>query len=81
MPLDARPIAIKIAVLSFFALSIIGICCGHLPYTICTRAIAGALVIYISAVVAVKIINVVLLDVIISKFLNHQEKRKNEPEY
>jgi hypothetical protein len=81
MPLDVRPIAIKIAVLSFFILSVIGICCGLTPPTICTRAIAGAFVIYIAASVTVKIINVVLLDAIISKFLNHQEKRKNEPQY
>ena len=81
MPLDVRPIAIKIAVLSFFALSIIGICCGHSPFTICIRAIAGAFIIYIVSAVAVKIINVVLFDAIISKFLNHLDKRKNEPEH
>ena len=65
MPLDARQIAIKIAVLSFFALSIIGICCGLSPYTICMRAIIGTLVIYAAVVITIKIINVVLLDAII----------------
>jgi hypothetical protein len=78
--LDVRANAIKIAVLSFFALSIIGICCGLTPYTICVRAIIGAFVIYVAVVITIKVINIVLLDAIISKFLDHQRRQKNEPE-
>jgi uncharacterized Tic20 family protein len=81
MPLETRQIAIKIAVLSFFALSIIGVCCGLAPSTVCERAIIGTFVIYIASTITIKIINIVLLDVIISKFMNHQRKQKNEPEY
>jgi Ni,Fe-hydrogenase I cytochrome b subunit len=81
MPLDVRANAIRIAVLAFFLLCIIGICCGLAPYTICSRAIIGAFAVYIAAAVTVKIINVVLLDVLITKFLDNQKRQKNEPEY
>jgi len=81
MVLDVRANAIKIAVLSFFALSIIGICCGLTPYTVCVRAIICAFVVYVVSAITIKVINVVLLDAIISKFLNRQGRQKNEPEY
>jgi len=78
MPLDTKQLAIKIAVLSFFALSITGLCLGISPYVICVRAIGGAIIMYVGSTIAIKIINVVLFDVIINRILNHQDEQKNE---
>ena len=47
MPLEAKPIAMKCAVLAFFGLGIAGMTYGLSPGTCCARACVGAIIAYI----------------------------------
>ncbi|MFC1763400.1 hypothetical protein ACFL6U_15145 [Planctomycetota bacterium] len=60
MPLAAKPIAVKCAVLAFFGLSLAGMAYGLSPGTCCARACAGAVIAYIGAKLGVKAINIIL---------------------
>ena len=76
MPLDARLIATKIAVMFFFTLGLIGSAVGLSPFTTCKRALAGALLAYLVTILAVKAINAILLDAIITKRLEREKERE-----
>ena len=78
MPLHVRSIAVKIAVISFFALSLIGWISGLSPFTCCKRALAGAFITYIVAALAVKAINAVLISAIITKQVNQRKETNND---
>ena len=78
MPLHVRSIAVKIAVISFFGLSLIGWISGLSPFTCCKRALAGALITYIVASLAVKAINAVLISAIITKQVNQRKETNND---
>jgi len=67
MPLNVRKVAVNLAVLCFFILSIITMISGLSPFTCCKRAIAGAVIIYIAAGITVRLINMILVDAMISK--------------
>ena len=60
MPLEAKPIAVKCAVLAFFGLGIAGMTYGLSPGTCCARACVGAIIAYIGAKLGVKAINAIL---------------------
>ena len=79
MPLNVRSIAVSMAVTSFFGISVIGMCCNLSPFTCCKRAVIGTIFVYIAASVAVKIINSVLMDAMITREVVQklqQQKRK-----
>ena len=78
MPLHVRSIAVKIAVIAFFGLSLIGWLSGLSPFTCCKRALAGAIITYILAGLAVKLINAILLSAIITKQVNQQKGKDND---
>ena len=71
MPLHARSIAVSIAVICFFGLSIIGWVSGLSPFTCCKRALLGAVVSYIAASLAVKVINAILTNAMIMSRIGH----------
>ncbi len=73
MLLNVRPIAVSIAVICFFGLSIIGWVSGLSPFTCCKRGLGGAVLAYIAAVLAVKAINAILLNAMISSQMNRQK--------
>jgi hypothetical protein len=75
MPLNVRPIAVSIAVICFFALSLIGWANGLSPFTCCKRALAGAAIAYIAAALAVKAINAILMNAMITKQMNRQKEK------
>jgi hypothetical protein len=75
MPLPVRSIAVSIAVIFFFGLSVIGCIGGLSPFTCCKRALAGALLSYIAATWAIKAINYILINAMITSQIN-QEKEK-----
>jgi len=72
MPLNVRSIAVSLAVLSFFFLSSISAACGLSAYICCKRALAGAILAYIGSCIAVKLINIILLDAMIIDRLNRE---------
>ncbi len=77
MPLNTRKIAVNIAVILFFALSFVGWINGLPPFTCCKRAVGGALLAYLAVTLAVRIINVILMNAIITKQLNKQRENSS----
>jgi len=72
MPLHVRSIAVSIAVICFFVLSLIGWFCGLSPFVCCKRALIGAVLAYITGVWAVRAINAILVDAMIANQVNQQ---------
>lgn len=75
MPLHVRSIAVSIAVLCFFGLSLVGWISGLSPFTCCKRALAGAALAYIAAALAVKAINAILINAMIAGRMNKQKEK------
>jgi len=78
MPLHVRSIAVKIAVISFFSLSIIGWFSGLSPFTCCKRALTGTFMAYIAAGLFVKAINAIFISAMITKQINQQREKEND---
>lgn len=74
MPLHVRSIAVSISVICFFVLSFIGWTCGLSPYVCCKRALIGAVLAYIAGRWAVKAINAILVNAMISSQVNQQQQ-------
>ena len=72
MPLHVRSIAINIAVICFFILSLVGWVSGLSPSVCCERATIGAVLAYIAAACAVRGINAVLIHAMIAKQVDQQ---------
>jgi hypothetical protein len=75
MPLNARQIAVSTAVICFFALGFIGWFSNLTPFTCCKRAIAGAILAYLAAACAIKAVNAILTNAMITKYLNKQKEK------
>jgi hypothetical protein len=75
MPLHVRSIAVSIAVVCFFGLSLIGWISGLLPFTCCKRALLGAALAYIAGTWAVKAINAILISAMITSRMDRQEEK------
>src|SRR4030042_105537 len=73
MPLHVRSIAVSIAVIFFFVLSLIGWFCGLSPFVCCKRALIGAVFAYIAGGWAVRAINAILVDAMIANQVNQQD--------
>ena len=84
MPINVRKVAVNLAVICFFSLSIITLFSGLSPFICCKRAITGALLIYIAASIAVRLINMILLDAMITQKTEqpgsseHSQQRKDK---
>ncbi|HEW79630.1 MAG TPA: hypothetical protein ENH34_06695 [Phycisphaerales bacterium] len=76
MLLHVRSIAISIAVICFFSVSLIGWFSGLSPFTCCKRALTGAVFAYVAAALAVKAINAVLTDAMITNL--YKKKQQEE---
>jgi hypothetical protein len=74
MFITARPIAISMAVLCFFALSFVGVFNELPPFTCCERALIGAVIAYIVTSLVVKILNAVVTSAIIDRYTNNQKE-------
>ncbi len=77
MPLHVRSIAVSIAVICFFSIAIIGWTSGLSPFTCCKRALAGAAAAYIAGAWAVKAINAILINAMITNQMKQQEEKDN----
>lgn len=74
MPLDVRKIAIRTAVIFFFILGLLGWSSGFEPFTCCKKAVVGAVLAYIAAAVAVKIVNAVLIRVLVDEQMEKNQE-------
>ena len=75
MPLHVKSIAVSIAVICFFGLSLIGWISGLSPFTCCKRALAGAVLAYIAGAWAVRAINAILISAMITNQMNQQKEK------
>jgi hypothetical protein len=73
MPLHVRSIAVSVAVVFFFGLSLIGWISGLSPFTCCKRALLGAALAYVAGTWAVKAINAILISAMITSRIEQQE--------
>ena len=73
MPLHIRSIAVSIAVISFFGLSLIGWISGLSPFTCCKRALVGAVLAYVAGAWAVRAINAILVHAMITNQMDQQK--------
>lgn len=73
MPLHVRSTAVSIAVVCFFAMSLIGWASGLTPFVCCKRALIGAILAYIAGGLAVKAINSVLVGAMIAEKTNEHD--------
>lgn len=62
------------SVLFFFGISFIGWISGLSPFVCCKRALAGAVLAYITGTLAVKAINAVLMSALITKRINEDKE-------
>lgn len=79
MPVQTRPVAVTIAVICFFGLGILGSVIGLTPFTCCKRALTGAIAAYILTALAVKAINLILINAMINSRINRQEEKASGP--
>jgi hypothetical protein len=73
MLLHVRSIAVNIAVICFFALSLVAWISGLSPFVCCKRALIGAVLAYIAGGWAVRAINAVLTHAMIRSQINQQQ--------
>ena len=72
MPLNVRSIAVSIAVICFFVMSLIGWSSGLAPFVCCKRALIGAALVYLGGGWAVRAINTILVNAMIANQMDQQ---------
>jgi len=70
--LHVRSVAVSAAVVGFFAFSVIGSFSGLSPSACGTRALLGAVAVYIAATAAVRTINAILIQAMIDNEMNKE---------
>lgn len=80
MPLHVRSIAVSIAVVCFFVMSLIGWGSGLAPFVCCKRALTGAVLVYIGAGWAVKAVNNILVGAMIANRTDQSDGSDNAGE-
>jgi len=78
MILQPRPIAFTLAVIGFFALSVVGTVVGLAPDTCCKRAVEGAIVIYLATSMAVRAISTILTQAMIASQVREDTPSDNK---
>ena len=78
MVIQTRSIAFSIAVVGFFALSIVSAFGGLPPETCCERALLGAGVAYMAASIALRAVNTILTQAMIASQVNKDNTGDNE---
>lgn len=78
MLLPNRTIAGTIAVICFFVLGFMGMLSGHSSETCAWRAGLGAVVAYLIAMVALKLINLILADAVVTHWMEQQEEKERD---
>ncbi len=73
MPLNVRSIAVSVAVICFFVMSLIGWGSGLAPFVCCKRALIGAVLAYVGGGWAVRAINTILVNAMIANQMDKQD--------
>jgi hypothetical protein len=75
MPFNQRSTALAAAVLAFFTVGIVAAACRNCPFTCCKRALAAMVAAYVFTAVVIKIINAVVLNAMVSKYVDKITQR------
>jgi uncharacterized membrane protein YjjP (DUF1212 family) len=78
MLLQTRPIAVSAAVVSFFAIGIVGSLGGLSPFTCCQRAVLAAAIVYLVTGAAVRAINAILTQAVIADQIRKENPGDNK---
>ena len=70
MPLPVRSVSVRFSVLVFFIVGVVGMISGLSPDTCAWRAGLGAMVAYVVAVIAVRVINTILTQAMVTDWMN-----------
>ena len=73
MLLQIRSLAVSAAVVFFFVISLVGSLGGVAPFTCCKRGLLGALVAYVTAAAAARMVNAILMQAMV---MSHVDKDK-----
>jgi hypothetical protein len=76
--LHVRSIAISSAVVSVFAVAIVGSISGLSPWACCERALLAAVVIYCVAVAAVRAVNAILIQAIVDNEIDKERTSEGQ---
>jgi hypothetical protein len=74
MPLNVRQIAVSFAVISFFGIAFVAWFSGLAPFACSKRAITGALIAYLAAALAIKLINAILISAMVENEMQQQKE-------
>jgi hypothetical protein len=77
MPLHVRSISIKVAVICFFGIAVVGWFSSLSPFTCCKRAVIAAIVAYAATVLAVKAINSILISAMTKSQMDRYEGKNS----
>ena len=72
MLLNVRSVAVSIAVICFFLMSLIGWASGLTPFVCCKRALIGAVLVYLGGSWAVRAINSILVNAMMANRVDEQ---------
>ena len=75
--INHRSVAVSTAVLCFFAIGIVGSLGGLSPYTCCKRAMLGAAITYLVTGAAVRAINAILTQAMITDHIRKENPGDN----
>jgi uncharacterized membrane protein YjjP (DUF1212 family) len=75
--LSPRPLAVRTAVVGFFALGIIGSLGGLSPGTCCRRAVLGAAIVYFVTGAVVRAVNAILTQAMITDHIRKENSGGN----
>ena len=78
MPLHIKSVAVSIAVMCFFGVSLIGWISGLSPFTCCKRALVGAVLAYIAGAWAVRGVNAILVSAMVTNQMNEQKEKDSD---
>lgn len=79
MPINVRRASVNISVICFFSLSIVTLLSGLSPFICCKRAIIGSVVVYIAANIGIRLINMILIDAMVTNQLEQLSSSENPP--
>ncbi len=77
MPLHVRSISIKVAVICFFGIAVVGWASSLSPFTCCKRALIAAIVAYAATVLTVKVINSILISAMTKSQMDRQKEKSS----
>ena len=78
MPLDARSIAVSLAVIGFFSVGAVTWSAGASPFTCCQRGLIAALCLYAASVLLVKAVNAIVISAMVDTQMHQQKERPRE---